>query len=266
MCVGNLARVVAVCAIGLSIALFTPLSAKSDIITYGDFSGADAVFKAVTESTVVPGDTVANNGFGPPVVSGDSLVFTPKSFAAYSASGTPDFADSHLSTTIAAVAGKVIYQVAFSETGDYTLVGTGTSTTKATVAMPAWLTVTKVDGVSIDPIVITGSAVFSPNSSFSLPGNAGTGVPWSGNLLFDVTAALRAKGNQGYATEVILSMDNSLTATSEAATIAYIAKKTAQLTVDAGAVPEPGTFVLLSVGAVGLVGYCWRRRKSVAAA
>lgn len=264
MCVGNLARVVAVCAIGLSLALFTPLSARSDIITYGDFSGTEAVFKAVTESTAVPGNTVLNNGFGLPVVSGNTLVFTPQSFVAYSAGGMPDFSDSHLSMTIAAVANKVIQTVTFTEAGDYSLVGQGSALTRVAVAMPSWLTVTKVNGVAIDPIQIAGSGVFVPGGLYNLPAHEGTGVPWNGNLQFDVTAALRANGIQaGYATEVILSLDNSLVATSEGATIAYIAKKVAQVTVDAEPVPEPGTWVLLGIGAVGLVGYRWRRQQNV---
>jgi hypothetical protein len=261
VCVGNLIRVVAVCAIGLTVALFTPLTAKSDIITYGDFSGADAVFRAVTESAAEP---LASGGFGAPVVSANTLVFTPNAFAAASAGGTPDIIDRQLTMTIAAVANQVIQKVTFSEAGDYTLVGPGSTITRAHVATPGYLTITKVNGLAITPIEIAGSGTFSPAGGlYPLSGSGVTGVQWSGDLQFDLTAALRAKGINGFATEATLSLDNTLVAQSEATTIAHIAKKTAQVTVDPQATPEPGTLVLLGLGAVSLVGFQWRRRKSV---
>jgi hypothetical protein len=261
VCAGNLGKRIAVCAISLCIVLSLPLFAYANLISYGDFAGTGVQFLNVSEDTVIATHPVPL--FGAPVAYNDSLVFSPKTFGAYSAGGTPDLTDSHLSLTIDAVGDKIISDVEFTEFGDYSLIGTGTSATKAVVSSPAWLTITKVNGSAIDPITIMGLEVILPGGgSFTMPGSSGTGIPWSGKTTFDVTGALRNAGNTGFATEVTLTLDDSLSAQSETSSIAFVMKKGAQITVDPAQVPEPTTLGLLGMGALAfLFGHGWRKRR-----
>jgi hypothetical protein len=71
---------------------------------------------------------------------------------------------------------------------------------------------------------------------------------WNGGIDFDVTLALRSVGiNFGTATEVYVSMDNTLVTTSEAGTQAFIKKKTID-GVGITVIPEPATICLFSLG------------------
>jgi hypothetical protein len=249
-------------------AIFSCAEAQAAFV-YGDFTGTDVKFLAVTEDSATnPGQQL----FGPPTVTGDGLSFTPTSnFNAQSSGGggPPDTTDGHLTTTIQSLsADDGIHTVAVSERGDYTLVGTGTSATFAEVAAPVFLTITAVDGVPITPIPISANETFTPNGGvYTLPGNAGISVAWTGSLALNIDAVLAANNIWGHATEIQYAMDNTLVAQSETGTSSFIEKKNAilglQVNVPMNMVPEPSTIVLLATGALGALALrAGRRRRS----
>jgi hypothetical protein len=262
VCAANLLRGIAVCAVSLCMSLFLCASANANLITYGDYTGVNIKFENVSEDAAIPGHSAPL--FGTPTVSGNTLMFSPQGFSAYSAGGMPDFVDSHLSMKISALGDQGIPTVNYEEYGDFSLLGTGTSHTQVTCAVPAWLTILKVGALSIDPIVVSGTIINTPGSgTYTLTGNPGTGVTWTSNVVFDVAGALQKAGVSGKATEVLLTLDNSLSAQSETSSISFIAKKGAFVDVDLEPVPEPASIVLLGVCAIGgLIGYKKRKAAS----
>jgi hypothetical protein len=242
----KLSRLVAaiVCLLGL-------LSATSNafMMNYGDFNGSTVMYLDVTESN--PGPTAL---FGAPSIFGDLLDFNPVGFNA-SSSGAAVIVDAQLNTTIMSTNNQPITQVIFNEAGDYTLAGLGPALANATVGMAVMVDVIEVNGV---PQFVSGGSytmTFAPagstgNGSYSLPGDLGTTVPWTGSLSVDVNAIVPG------ATKVQIVLDNTLTATAANGGSAFIAKKDFRgLTIT---VPEPATVSILSIALLGLAGL--RRR------
>ena len=137
--------------------------------------------------------------------------------------------------------------------GDYTLVGAGTVTTSTSVAAPVFLTLTEVNGIGISPTALySGNLVFTPSGgTYDLLNDPGTGVIWNGSLFIDVDAALAAIHIDGRATKIVYHMDNTLTAISEANSIAFIAKKDGIVRLEVN-VPEPASMVLAFFGSLGV--------------
>ncbi len=238
-----------VCAVAL--ALPSLVSAAS--LNYGDKLGSDIIYRQVSEDSVT--DPVPL--YGDPAISGNALLFTPVNFGAFASNGSIDITDSTLTTMIEAKQGKRIKQIAFAEAGDYTLVGAGTVATSAIVRAPYFVRVVEVDGAPITPILFTSSLSFGPsNGDYYLPGEAGSGLTFTGSTLINVDAILANAGISGEATKVFFSMDNQLIATSEQGTISFIKKKTADGVTITTVVPEP-----VSLTAVAGLTMLVRRRR-----
>lgn len=217
---------------------------------YGDYVGTTVEFLQVTEST-----DEANFLYNAPTISLNTLDFDPTGFVASSGGGGADITDGQLNFTICSLPGNFIDQVLFSEAGDYTLVGGGTSGTYVQVSAPVTIEIYQVDGAAITPINVTQYMTFTPpDGKYDLI-NDGPAVadPWSGGVSFDVNQILVDNGvdfDVG-ATKVDFYLDNTLVAISEVGTQARIAKKDFSgftITVT----PEPSTIGLLVIGVLGM--------------
>ena len=236
----------------LSLAAFAPMAVAVPI-NYGNFSGTTVDYIDVEEDTN-SGDTLPL--FGAPSVSGDSLDFDPVGFNAHStgAAGV-DVTDGNLNFMIMAKAGYAIDMLSLSEAGDTTLSGFGTNATFTSVTGIGNLDILEVDGVGITPkISVPINLVFTPSGGTYELGADGGGGPlfstiWSGSWLKNIEQEL-INNNVPYtlgATKVSINLDNTLTALSEAGTFALIAKKDfggVSITVN---IPEPATWLLVSV-------------------
>lgn len=247
----------------LSMIALSPV-AQALPINYGDFNGTTVDYLQVEEDTN-SGDTLPL--FGAPSVSGDSLDFDPVGFNA-NATGAAgvDVTDGNLNFTIMSHAGYAIDMVSLSEAGDTTLAGFGTDMTFTSVTGIGVLNILAVDGVGIAPIAVPINLVFSPSGGTYGLATDGGGGPifssgWSGSWLKNVEQVL-IDNNVAYnlgATKVSINLDNTLTALSEAGTFALIAKKDfggVSITVN---IPEPATWILISV--CGLVAAAGGRRR-----
>ena len=242
------------------------------IINYGSFDGTTVTYESVREAANSAGDTAPL--FGEPTVigiptpptypaspcilcaiPGDTLDFDPTGFGASATGGGVDITDGNLRFIVKAKPLNSISNIQLTEFGDTTLIGalgTAASSTFARVAGVA--NIQAVDGFGINSIQIPFSQTLA---SFNLPGDAGSGIPWSGTVLVDLTtsnpivaAAFTAQGivpTLGV-TQASISFDNTLVATSEVGTFTLIAKKD-QLIIRTN-VPEPVTGVLALFGLV----------------
>lgn len=250
-----------VTATALSVcSLFACASAiQAAAINYGDFSGATVNFLQVTEDSGTDPTPV----YGSPSVFGNSLDFNPLSFnASASGSGGVDITDGTLTLMMTSNPGHFIDCIKFDEAGDYTLAGFGTAATAVSVTANFNIEIQEVDGVAIGSILVNPVMNFTPsNGDFDLANDAGGGPAangsWAGMLMADLTQVL-IDNNIPYVngvTKVSVTFDNTLVATSEDGTSAFIAKK------DVGGVgitviPEPASLGLLTLG-----GLCMMARR-----
>lgn len=238
--------------------LLAGLPASATPIDYGDFTGTNVTFLQVTEDSATDPTPL----WGAPTVSGNGIIFNPTAaFAATASGGSSDLTDGKLNTTLASNNPGVdsIHNILISERGDYTLAGSGTSATSASVSAPVFLTLTEVNGVPISPVALfSGNVAFSPSAgSYNLVSNPGSGQIWTGSLLIDVDALLPGLGINGHATKIQYVMDNTLLAFSQAGTISFIEKKNGFVTLQTN-VPEPSTLVLALIGSLALA---WQIRR-----
>ncbi len=235
----------------LAVALGVVSTAQADIFSYGDFAGSDFAFLNVTEGT----GSVPNPLFGAPIVSGNTLLFSPLDFeSASTGAGGVNITDGTLSTLIMATGSLGIQQIILEESGDYSLLGSGGAGTSATAAASWFINVIEVDGVAVNPISLDASTVFA---SVNLADNgSGIAVVWDGAVTIDIAALLAANNIVGDATKVTFNMDNTLATTSEAGTSALISKKDQGVKITV--VPTPSALVVL--GLMGITGSRRRRR------
>jgi hypothetical protein len=243
--------VVGVVAVAGSVASAAPIS-------YGNLTGTTVSYLGITEDQSTENPALQIPLFGAPTISGNSMRFSPTSFGANSVNGVPDITDGTLTTTIQSTAGNFIPTIQFSESGDYTLLGSGTANTRVWVGLAYFVDVLEVNGAPVTVPTLSGSGVFAPLSGdYNLvnPGPTFLGL-WTGGANIDVSAHLAANNISGQATRVRVTVDNQLVAVSEAGTVAFIKKKEiggVAITV----IPSPASLALVGLG--GLVAA--RRRR-----
>lgn len=227
-------------------------------ISYGNLAGTTVSYTGITEDQTTENPLLQIPLFGTPTISGNSLRFSPTSFGANSVNGIADVTDGTLRTTIVANPGNFIPTIQFNESGDYSLLGSGTAATMVRVGLAFFVDVLEVNGAPVSVPTLSGNGVFNPlTGTFTLanPGATFLGL-WTGGANIDVNAHLAANGFAPQATKVRIVIDNQLVALSEAGTISYIKKKEiggVAITV----VPSPASLALLGLG--GLV--AGRRRR-----
>jgi hypothetical protein len=226
-------------------------------INYGDFNGLNLSYLQVTETVNTPGDTAPL--YGAPTLIGDQLDFNPKGFSAGAVNGNLDITDGQLNFTLLSNLGRAITDLAVSEGGDFTLLGTGTAATNVGFAISlATVKVLAVDGINLGaPVSLTPVTASSTRNLITHPG---IGQLWDLTNNYDVNAALINAGvpfSLG-ATKIEVAINDTLTAISETGTIAFIAKKDFVL-ISATVIPEPSSTALLAVTAIA--GAVTRRRR-----
>src|SRR3989304_5879789 len=226
----------------LSVVLILVLSpapaSAATIINYGSFMGATVSYESVREAANSAGDTAplfseptvigvpnpVNYPTAPCVmcaIPGDTLDFDPTGFSARAARGGAHLTDGNLRFVVKAKPLQTISNIKISEFGDTTLIGAGTAATSTFARIAGVVNIQAVGGIGVNSIPLQFSQTLA---SFSLPGGAGVGTPWSGSVLLDLTTAnpavLAAYIVQGLnpalgVTQASVSFDNTLVATSE---------------------------------------------------
>jgi hypothetical protein len=234
-------------------------------VVYGNFDGTDINYLNVTETpTQLPGPTPTEL-FGPPVISGNTLEFSPTNFMIAVSGGSNEFQDSHLTTNIVSTDTSYPKTINLIEGGGWA-VGGGTAATTAMETLINDLFITSVNGVSVNPIPVTptitftdtnsGSAnVVTTSDSIEFQSSAGFSTgSWNAAATFNLTAALAADGLSGSVTGLTLGLDNQLDGTSEANSDAFIDKKYFDITTNTSSVPEPATggIAMMAMAAVAL--------------
>lgn len=195
--------------------------------------------------------------YGPPTLSGNSLLFTPANFLAQATGAAGyDTTGAQFQVVIESVLSTaVIDAVKISEIGDTTLGIVGTGATGTLASMGGVLTITHTTagalpvpisicfpGPAGGPCAAASGVTYTPAQFFVLPTNLGT-TSWSATTYIDVKSIVPN------ATRAILSLDNDLSAFSEAGTTAKIQKKVVNgPSVIIDVIPEPGTFALVCGG------------------
>jgi hypothetical protein len=233
---------VAFLAVGVSCA------ARAEIMPYTGTNIYGTLTTDVSSSTPVI--------LGALTTSGNDLILYPVGLKAYTYSGGVSFSDLQLQDTICAKPGSYIDVITIKESGDYSLVGIGTSATSVSVSMTvASLTAYMADGTHVTINNLT-YADLTKSADFNLAANKGTGRGWA----LTATLDLSDFGITGKVTSVSLNLDNDLLAVSESSSVALIEKKYVEIGVTDSVVPEPSTLALLFFGCVGTAFWAWRKR------
>lgn len=215
-------------------------SLRADSVSYGDFFGTDVAFLNVREGSAT--DPVPL--YGAPLVVDNRLLFNPLTFTSFANDGDADVTSGTLSVRIEAGEASFLEVIRITETGDFTMLGTGTDATSATINGLAVAT-------DIDPGVgdtLTSPLAVTPDAPYFLPVDGDFGE-------FEAVTEIDLSGLGIRA--VILNLNNNLQTTSEEGTSSFIQKKTVEIEVEDIPIPEPTTAMLLAVAAVGIV----RRRR-----
>jgi hypothetical protein len=231
----------------LTSALTLVVAGSAHATNYGDFIGDTVTFEQVTDADEV---------FGAPIVSGDSLDFNPNSFEVACPDGgscppTPALLDGTLTLQIRADSGYFIPEIVLSEAGDTTLASFLDALGATSVSASVFVDVYEVDGVSVNNINANAQMVFTSDGTFrSDEEGYGTHI-WTGSLSLDIDQIITDAGASGQATYLGINLDNTLTAYAAEGATARIEKKDVDglaITV----VPEPGAALLLGLGLAGL--------------
>lgn len=217
-------------------------SSVAGTISYGDF-GPDfppgiTMYQDVQESS----GTDAVPLYGAPTVSGDKLDFDPAGYVAYATAGGSDITDGQLNLNVMvlkglnnAVAGGLT-SLLVSESGEYSLFGSGTAATSVAAGLSANVQILEVDGNPITPINVFASNSISRDLVTDGPVVL---APWSNGLLVEFGPVLTAN-NVDFdfgVTKAKIVFNDQLIAISEPLSTAFIAKK--DFVLEPGIVPNP---------------------------
>ena len=232
---------------------FSAFGQTTEDIQYGDFTGSTVDYFDVSEDF--------QGLFGAPVVSGDSLVFSPLEFVAFAAQaedGNIAFTDGSLSFTVASQSpDQPISSLTLEESGAFAFGGTGTEATSVSVAAAFSINILEVDGVAFDGAsqIVSSNEILSAN----IVDSPGIGQVYSTSVNIDI-AGLAAALNPsitGNITRASVVLDNQLLAVSEDGSIAFVDKKSVDVVTIT--VPEPASVALLGFGSLCVLA---RRRRT----
>lgn len=247
-----LSRLAAVCAVALFAA--NPAAAA---IMYGDFSDIPpgSVMYLDVEEDSPSGDTLPL--YGAPEAVGDVLDFDPSGFGATSSNGdtpNPDITDGQLNFDFETIDGTGITSLLIEEGGDYKFFSGTTPTTSVNFDLIGEVMITEVNGVALPPAGIV--VPFSANGSFSSTGTIPS-TAWSLSVLVELGSALSGFGPGSVATAGEVFLNNTLIASSETGSLAFLAKKNFTITPDVQPspdtiIPEPAAALLAVLAFTGL--------------
>jgi len=227
-------------------------AAHAALINYGDFPvpPAGITFQQVTESSGT--DPVPL--YGPPAPFVVGLDFDPTSFVATATGGAADITDGQLNFGAQGQVGPggsvAISNLQLFESGDYTMVGLGGPPTSVFAGAIMQVTVTQINGVNVVPFNLPPS---NASVGFNLAANPGVAQPWSLG-----TGVALPPG----VTHAEVAINNTLVATSQPGTVAFIAKKDFRIILiptNGGGLPEPGTLVLSALSS--MIALVYRRAR-----
>jgi hypothetical protein len=218
---------ICLCALGLFIS-----NARGAGIPWGNTNGSSPGFFSWQNGNN------ETNLFGDPLPIGNTLVFFPSNFKAVSTGGTPDSKFDKINVDILADGAQNITEIRIHEIGDYSILGQG-----ASASVVGTLVVTPIISNGVIPPSFNGLAI-NP----AMPVTSG-GAPWTGNASVTFSVANGVK-------KIHLTLDNILSATSDADSTATIDKKLTQGII-IEVIPEPATIGMLLCGAPMLL----RRRR-----
>ena len=172
-------------------------------------------------------------------------LFQPLGFDASSVAAVPpiDFADGTMIVTVTPLDGVNLQGITFLEGGDYTLAGAVGQTSQAWVNATLFVDCTylEIDGVANTSIDLDSYQTFDRNLTLS-PGNLLAHGFWALQYAIDLS------GIDGRVTKLKFSIDNSLLASSQVSSSAFIAKKRFSIEDGTVPVPEPSIFALFAAG------------------
>ncbi len=234
---------------GIALLLFgTAAAANAASISYPDVGPVvpGYTFTNIVESSGT--DAVPLYGApDPPTGVPFGITFSPDNFTSSSTGSVTDITDGQLNFTINAPASSGgVTLVKFTEGGSYELSGTGTSATQALAGAIMRATILEINGVAVAPVVL---APTSASVNFNLVSNPGIG-DWLISSTMNVAAQMAGLGFSPaqIATKVDIVINNSLVATSQAASMSDIAKMQFDITL----IPEPGSMALTMMALCGL--------------
>lgn len=236
--------------VGVTAALLCATASTRAGILYGDFAGNTVDYLNVQEDD--------QGLYGEPVISGDTLAFTPVDFEVLSSGEVPPaLVDGSVSFVLSAKPGFILEEVRIAEAGSFNLLGVGTDFTRVAVSLVLSIDVLEVANT---PVAVTPFAVNRSMAAFDLlTDGVNFAAPWDNEVVFDIAAlAAEFRNVDGPITKVSLNLNNVLLAQSESGTTSYIDKKAIDaLTITT---PEPGTLALAALGGTMILYGRFRRR------
>ena len=208
-----------------------------------------------SNSQITYSNGVTDNGlFGNPTLSGVKILFSsPSNFKAVASNSAAQTTSDRVSFLLKKTDGSDLDTIAVSETGDWSILGTGLAKVSGALFFYSHDAATFGQEYSVTPVVTykntdNGVTTVSP----VIPSGTSTGI-WTAELFLDLPTGLKTG-------ELVLN--NNLQVTAGAASTSLIQKKgiTIGITVPQPGVPEPTSMAVLFAGGSMLL---FRRRKAV---